>query len=82
MGHGGRGPNIPLRRELDIEERVALTMKSSVRLQGKQVARDNKANVTNCFSFANNALPPTLSDAAAGSNAGLLLVFPQAPIVV
>lgn len=37
MGHGGRGPNIPLRRELDIEERVARAMKSSVRLLGKQV---------------------------------------------
>ena len=45
MGHGGRGPNIPLRRELDIEERVALAMKSSVRLLGKQVARDNMIGV-------------------------------------
>ena len=45
MGHGGRGPNIPLRRELDIEERVARAMKSSVRLLGKQVARDNMINV-------------------------------------
>lgn len=55
MGHGGRGLNIPLRRELDIEERVALTMKSSVRLQGKQGARDNMVNMSHCF-FANNIL--------------------------
>jgi hypothetical protein len=35
VGHGGRGLKVPLRRELDTEERVALAMKSSVRLFGE-----------------------------------------------